>query len=236
VIGGAEDRTGDCALLRDFTELSGGADARIVLITTASGVPSESFTEYASAFRRLGVPDVRELRIDSQDQANGERTSVELARATGVFLTGGDQARLGSLVGSRANRIMRDRLTENTLAVAGTSAGATALGPEMILGGLERANDRLRTGPGLGLLPGAIVDMHFAQRQRLSRLVSAVRRQPSRLGIGIDEDTAIRVRHGRFVVLGRGAVVTVDAGPHGTRLHWLRAGDAFGLENLGPVR
>jgi cyanophycinase len=199
-------------------------------------VPSESFAEYASVFRRLGVPDVRELRIDSQDQANRERTSVELSRATGVFLTGGDQARLGSLVDTRANRIIRDRLAENTLAVAGTSAGATALGPEMILGGFEDANDGLRTGPGLGLFPGVIVDMHFAQRQRLPRLVSAVRRQPSRLGIGIDEDTAILVRHDRFVVLGRGAVVTVEARPRRTRLHWLRAGDAFGLESLSQIR
>ncbi|HLH58632.1 MAG TPA: cyanophycinase [Streptosporangiaceae bacterium] len=236
VIGGAEDRTGDCVLLRDFTELAGGAEARIVLITAASGAPADSFAEYASVFRRLGVPDVRELRIGGQDQANGERTGAELAAATGVFLTGGDQARLGPLVGSRTNRVLRDRLSASTLAVAGTSAGATALGPEMILGGLGRAGNRLRTGPGLGLLPGVIVDMHFAQRRRLPRLVGAVRRRPSHLGIGIDEDTAIRVRHGRFVVLGRGEVVTVDARPPGARLHWLGAGDAFDLRNLHPIR
>ena len=49
-------------------------------------------------------------------------------------------------------------------------------------------------GVGLGLLPEAVVDMHFTQRQRLPRLVTVVRRRPSLLGIGIDEGTAILVR------------------------------------------
>jgi len=73
--------------------------------------------------------------------------------------------------------------------------------------------------------------MHFTQRQRLPRLVSAVCRDPSRLGVGIDEDTAIHVRHGRFVVLGRGSVVVVDGCQDpATPPHRLRAGDTFDLE------
>src|SRR5450631_2427318 len=86
VIGGAEDRTGDCALLRVFAQRSGGAGARITLITTASG-----------------APDVCEQRLSDRDDCDGERALAGLARATGVFFTGGDQSRLGPLAGSRAN-------------------------------------------------------------------------------------------------------------------------------------
>jgi cyanophycinase len=159
-------------------------------------------------------------------------------------------------------------VADGSLAVAGTSAGATALGPVMILGGnvpgsgdndqegddqddQEMADDWLRMGPGLGLLPASVIDVHFTQRGRLPRLVAAVTRHPSHLGIGIDEDTAVLVRPGRFEVLGHGGVVTVDAVPApgpsaepaapgervpGMRLHRLRSGDVFDLERRRPLR
>ncbi len=268
VIGGAEDRASDCWLLQAFAELCGGAGARIVLITTASGNPAQSFATYLAAFCRLGIGDVRELRLDSHEQANSEQTHRTLARATGIFFTGGDQARLQFLARSRAILTLRDRVADGSLAVAGTSAGATALGPVMILGGnvrgsgdddqegddpddQEMADDRLRMGPGLGLLPASVIDVHFTQRGRLPRLAAAVARHPSHLGIGIDEDTAVLVRSGRFEVLGHGGVVTVDAVPvagpsaepaasgervRGMRLHRLRSGDAFDLERRRPLR
>lgn len=262
MIGGAEDRASDCRLLQSFAELCGGAGARIVLITTASGRPAQIFATYLAAFRRLGISDVRELWLDSHEQANSEETLAMLAQATGVFFTGGDQARLQFLASSRAIRTLRDRVTDGSLVVAGTSAGATALGRVMILGGdvrggdgdpdgQETADDRLRMGPGLGLLPTLVIDVHFAQRGRLPRLVAAVARHPSHLGVGIDEDTAVLIRSGRFDVLGRGEVVTVDALPvaapsdeaaasgermPGMRLHRLRADDAFDLERRRPLR
>jgi cyanophycinase len=243
VIGGAEDRAGDSALLRVFANLAAGAHgapgahgddraaARIVLVTTASGVPASSLASYSAAFRSLGVPDIRELHVASKHEADDDQTITELHKATGVFFTGGDQARLEVLVGSRTNQLLHDQLAVGAVVIAGTSAGATALGETMILGGTGGtggsggrppgpARDRdgaviagLRTAPGLGLLPGVIVDMHFAERQRLPRLVAAVLRQPSLVGLGIDEDTAVLTGPGRFEVLGRGTVTTVEARP-----------------------
>src|SRR5450755_4673223 len=235
VIGGAEDRTGEGALLRIFAERSGGTGARIALITMASGAPGALFAGYSAAFRRHGVPEVCELRLVNRDQCDGERTLTRLARATVVFFTGGDQSRLGPLAGSRAHLLLRDRLAAGTLVVAGSSAGATALGQEMILG--EDAADQPRTGPGLGLLPGAVVDMHFTQRRRLPRLVTAVRQRPSLLGIGIDEDTAILVRGRRFEVLGNGTVTTVEARGKrpDVRVRVSLAGGSFDLERRRPL-
>jgi cyanophycinase len=270
VIGGAEDRASDCRLLQAFAELCGGNSARIALITTASGRPAQSFATYQAAFRRIGTGDVRELWLDSHEQANSAETLATLAQSTGIFFTGGDQARLQFLAKSRAISTLRRLVADGSLAVAGTSAGATALGPVMILGGNVRGGsddrdgddrddqdaveDPLRMGPGLGLLPASVVDVHFTQRTRLPRLVAAVTRHPSHLGIGVDEDTAVLVQAGRFDVLGRGGVVTVEAAPAadppaaesvesagagervpGMRLHRLRTGDAFDLERRHPV-
>ena len=160
------------------------------------------------------------------------------------------------LVGSRANQLLRDRLAGSNLVIAGTSAGATVMGETMILGGScpasgnDTAASRPRTGPGLGLLPEVIIDMHFAERRRFPRLLAAVLRQPSHLGVGIDEDTAILVRPGQFDVLGSGAVLTIDASRAAAartarahhdrarfdvRLCRLHAGDAFDLHQREPA-
>ena len=142
-----------------------------------------------------------------------------------MFFSGGDQSRLRTLVGSRTNEILRDRLHAGGLVIAGTSAGATAMGRTMILGGEgpDVSAATVRTGPGLGLIPKALlIDMHFGERGRLPRLLSAVALDPDHLGVGIDENTGILVEGTRFEVLGTGVATVVDA-EHATVVH--AAGD-----------
>jgi cyanophycinase len=81
---------------------------------------------------------------------------------------------------------------------------------------------------GLGLLPGAVIDQHFSQRNRLGRLLLLVAESPSQLGIGIDEDTAAVIQpDGVLEVLGKGTVMVVD----GSRAQ----SDAFEVRARRPV-
>ena len=160
-----------------------------------------------------------------------------------MFLTGGDQSKLRTLVGSRVNDLLEERLDDG-LIVAGTSAGATAMGRTMILGGngSDVSAATVRTGPGLGLVPRALIDMHFGERGRLPRLLSAVALDPDHLGLGLDENTGILVDDTGFEVLGSGVATIVDAEDatvvhaagdtdpitlFGVRLHLLPAGCLF---------
>jgi cyanophycinase len=251
IIGGAEDRCCGSGVLERFAKMCGGGKARLVLVTTATGRPGQVLDEYEQVFRKLGVRHVRELPIRGRADADGSAAAATLDGATGVFFSGGDQSRLQTLVGSRINDQLRRRLGEG-LVVAGTSAGATALGRTMILGGhgAEVSTATVRTAPGLGLLPRALIDMHFGERGRLPRLLSAVALDPDRLGIGIDENTAICVQQDTFEVLGSGAVTVVDAqrAPvvhaasdsdpitlFDVRLHLLPAGCVFDLAARAPA-
>ena len=250
IIGGAEDRCCGAGLLETFVELCGGERARIVLVTTATGLPDQVRAEYEQVFRKLGVEEMSELRLHGRADADGDRAAAELSGATGVFFSGGDQSRLRTLVGSRANDVLREQLSRG-LVVAGTSAGATAMGTTMILGGQgpEVSAAAVRTGPGLGLVPKALIDMHFGERGRLPRLLSAVARNPGQLGVGIDENTAILVEGTGFEVLGTGVASVVDAQDatvvhpawdgdpitlYDVRLHLLPAGCRFDIENRAP--
>jgi cyanophycinase len=212
IIGGAEDRCCGAGLLERFVEFCGGDQARIVLVTTASEEPEQVLADYERVFRKLGVEHIYELRLRGRGDADSDHTADLLGKATGVFFSGGDQARLRTIVGSRTNDLLSDRLADG-LVIAGTSAGATAMGRTMILGGdgSEVAAASVKTGPGLGLLPKALIDMHFAERGRLPRLLSAVALDPDHLGIGLDENTGILVGPDGFEVFGTGVTTVVDA-------------------------
>jgi cyanophycinase len=201
-------------------------------------------------FQRLGAEKVIPLRLDSRDDANSDLAVGAIERATGVFFTGGDQLRITTVVGgSKVDSALHTRLAEGMI-LAGTSAGAAMMSGTMILGGdspgVTRAS--VRTGPGLEFLPGVLIDMHFAERGRLNRLLSAVALYPHELGLGIDEDTAILAEGDSFEVLGTGTVTVVDAGAAadirvpadgpialvGARIHVLSAGCRFELSGRRP--
>ncbi|MEV6928676.1 cyanophycinase [Dactylosporangium sp. NPDC051485] len=256
VIGGAESHDpGDDEILERFVLLAGGADAHLVVIATASLSPADREKEYAEVFHRLGAGRVTPLRLESREDANSDLAMAAIERATGVFFTGGDQLRITTVVGgSRVDSALHARLAEGMI-LAGTSAGATMMSSTMILGGslASVSTTSVHTGPGMEFLPSVLIDMHFAERGRLNRLLSAVAMFPHELGLGIDENTAILVKGDVFEVLGRGTVTVIDAGKAidiscasaeaggpialwGAQLHVLPAGHRFNLTDRSPMR
>ncbi|MEU7908188.1 cyanophycinase [Actinoplanes sp. NPDC049118] len=252
VIGGAERYgPGGTEILRRFVDLAGGPAAEIVVIATASAEPAVLEAEYAALFSRLGAGRVRALRLETRAQANEPAVIEALATATGVFFTGGDQLRITTVLGgTRTDSALQTLVHAGAVVLGGTSAGAAMMSGTMIIGGDGPgvARTSVRTGPGLEFLPGVLIDMHFAERGRLNRLLSAVALYPHELGLGIDEDTAILADGDCFEVLGTGAVIVVDAGAAGdirapsdgpialtgARVHVLPAGCRFELSGRRP--
>ena len=196
IIGGAEDKTGECLILKSFVDISGASKANIVIITTAAENPVEAGTQYKSLFTGLGAGNVSFLNIDTRDEAESESGVRLVSEATGIFFTGGDQLRITSILGGTKVYEMLHRAYESGAVVAGTSAGASAMSRTMIVEGNDNDPARkctLKMAPGLGLLEKALIDQHFHQRGRIGRLLCGVAENPSILGIGIDEDTAVRV-------------------------------------------
>ena len=214
VIGGAEDKVRDRVILSRFVALAGGADAIIVVVSTASSLGPEAGARYRQVFMELGASHVHPLHAVTRQQANDDSTIAEVADATGVFLTGGNQLRLSSTIGgTRLADAILDRFRHGAV-VAGTSAGASALSSHMIAFGASGATPKQRMAQiaaGLGVLPGVIVDQHFQQRNRLGRLLSLIAQNPSLLGLGVDEDTAGVVGPDHVMeVVGRGSITVVD--------------------------
>jgi cyanophycinase len=213
IIGGAEDKQGDCTILREFVRRSGGINARIIVMTVATELPREVGEDYMRIFERLGVEDVRIVDTVEREDANTSTYLEVIEKATGVFFTGGNQARITSVLrDTEIHKLLHKRLAEG-LVIGGTSAGAAMMPDMMIVEGDSETNPRIEIvemEPGMAFLPGVVIDQHFAQRGRIGRLLSAVAQQPVNLGFGIDENTAIVVTNNQIEVVGEGAITVLD--------------------------
>ena len=215
VIGGAEDKYNERRILKKFLELAGGDKAEVLIVPVASDFPEFAADVYTQAFRNLGVAKPRVLRATSRQDIVDADVDTLLDGVTGIFKTGGDQMRLVSLLGGTklADRI-RSTVRSSNIVLAGTSAGAAAMSTTMVVRGEPSSHpykSAVRLSPGLGFLKNIIIDQHFTERGRISRLVTAVSYNPYNLGIGIDENTAIILDgKGLLEVFGQGSITIVD--------------------------
>ena len=254
VIAGGALKADNAAVVEAFIDRAGGPeDARIAIISAASGYPSGSADGAAAMFARYGVEAERITPVklavmddpdtdgvDESDWAANADAPEEIAHvhaATGVWFTGGDQARLSTLLitedGTDTPMLaaLRARLDAGAV-IGGTSAGAAMMSPVMVARGdalpalLEAPlvvrpgedypeTERLVLAAGLGFFPYGVTDQHFGERARLGRLAraAAMQSEPRRLGGGVDENTALIVdlATDEAIVRGAGAVTILNA-------------------------
>jgi len=211
-IGGAEGKKKKSAILSRFVELCGQSDARIMVIPTASSL-NETGPQYRDLFKEMGARSMC-VAIETREDCHNAETVRKLEEATGIFITGGNQLRLSTILGGTPVARSIRRLNSSGVHVAGTSAGAAIVAEHMIAGGRSGPSPResgVELAPGLGLTNRVIVDQHFNQRQRMGRLLAALSFNPFACGLGIDENTAGFISpSGRMEVVGKGTITVVD--------------------------
>jgi len=224
-IGGNEDKgAGDHDETLDFVTEgilshvvaeSGGTDAFIVVIPTASKIPKEVGENYISAFDLLGCKNVEVLDIRKSEQAEEKELLEKVRKADCIMFSGGDQSRIVDIIGgTEMHQILIQRFQDESIVIAGTSAGAMAMANEMISGGsssesLLKGSVEMRDG--MSFLPGLIIDSHFIKRGRFGRLTEAVAKFPQLLGVGLAEDTGMIIKNcNHFTVIGSGMVIVFD--------------------------
>ena len=214
VLGGGDDDR----FLAHLATLLPDCNAPIEVLTTATRrQPARTAAAYAHSWHQLGCPHVRHLQVDENHPADDPATLARLRKAALVFMSGGDQERITDfLLGTEFLAILQQKYqSEAGFILAGTSAGASAVAEFMLVNGhgwRSLLAGHIEVKPGLGLLPGVLLDQHFAERGRYPRLMHAVLAQPTMLGVGLSEETGLIIRHGQPAeVFGEEAVVVVDA-------------------------
>lgn len=214
-IGGAEDRTSQSEILRRVLALAPPGNQEVGVLTTASGIPDDVFAAYKEAFEALGATAVHNLDVRDREGAQDPGMVELVCRCGTIFLTGGDQLRLTNILGgSPVLRAIREQRTAGTV-IAGTSAGAAAMSATMIYNG--NAADALRKGAvkmsvGLAFVDGIVIDSHFLERGRFTRLMEVGATNPEFAGIGVGENAAVIIHDGPVLeAIGKGHVIVVDS-------------------------
>ncbi len=251
IIGGG-DRSED--MMKRFVDLASKAgQGRIVVLPMASSTPEETGKNLVEEFQNLGVKEVvfyNFTRREAEDYARARW----LAGSGGIFFSGGDQSRITEAILDTPVHKMIVELYQQGAVIGGTSAGAAIMSELMITGDEARKPEEghefetIEAGNvilarGLGLIKTAIIDQHFATRQRHNRLISVIAGHPELLGIGIDEETAVIVNPDQsFDVIGNKNVIVYDAskaqitagprrsiGIRGMIMHVLMPGEKFSI-------
>ncbi len=214
-IGGNEDKEYDLEILTTLVSLVDSDCPKIEVITTATSLPKETGQDYVDAFSKKGKSSVGILNIADREDASSNKFLKRIKTADIIFFTGGDQLRLTSILGgSPVIEEIKRRYKEEFCIIAGTSAGAAAMSRTMIYGGeSHEAHQKgsVKLGEGIGFIDNIVIDTHFVERGRFSRLMHVVCLNPANLGIGLGEDTGIIIEKGHIIkAIGAGLVVIFD--------------------------
>ncbi len=252
-IGGAEDKGTDpetggvhrnnlnffeLGILKRIVEESGGPDARIEIITTASMIPYEVGNNYLDAFGKTGSTNLGLMHIRNREDALDPVYLERMKQADAVLFSGGNQMRLSTIFGGTdLLKCIHEKYRNDKFLVAGTSAGAMAMSKTMIYeGNATRAHFKgeVKLTTGLGFMDEVIFDSHFEKRGRFNRLAQAVSSNPSCIGIGLGEDTGMLVSNGSVMeAIGSGLVIIIDGHQiRHTNIADIPEGNPISIENL----
>jgi cyanophycinase len=243
-------------ILQTFIDLLTNKEPVIEVITTASGLPDETYKEYKKLFQQLGIQQVGHIHHRNRKEVLEDDLTERIRNAHGFYFTGGDQLRLTSFYGgTKFLTLLKEKYIARRIVIAGTSAGAMALSTPMIYGGSkekEQIGGEIQITTGMEFLKDVCIDTHFVFRGRFIRMAQVIVTNPTCIGIGLDEDTAIIVRNGNEAeVIGSGLVIVIDGfhihdsniedfGNHepvtikNLKMHILGAGEKYLIPQVNP--
>lgn len=243
-------------VLDAFKDATHKRDPVIEVVTTASSLGPESFEDYQKVFEKIGVNNVGHIHHNSREEVLLDSVMERLKNADGIFFAGGNQLKLtGFYGGTNFLTYLKSRYINEQLTIGGTSAGAMALSTPMIYAGNEEVQElggEIKVTTGLEFLKDVCIDTHFVHRGRFVRMAQVVVTNPTCIGIGIEEDTAIIIEHGlEMKVIGTGLVIVIkgfeikessikdfaEDKPITTRdlrVHLLADGDSYLIPQINP--
>ena len=262
IIGGGL-RGDNAAVWSRIVQLAGGEGARIAVFGAASSNPKNAGDANVARLNTYGAKAFAvPVASDSPAAADDPELAEAIRKAGGAYFAGGDQARITRALRrpDGSNTRVLDALWDMYRrggVIAGTSAGAAIMSSTMFYK-VDTVLSTLRQGvaegseiaPGLGFIGDDVfIDQHLLIRGRFARMLPAMLKKGYKLGLGIDENTAMVVGPDREVeVLGyRGALLldmteaTAQKGEFNVsnvKLSYLDNGDRFHLATgaITPAR
>jgi cyanophycinase-like exopeptidase len=213
LVGGFIDNHLDQSELKSFSEASGGADGRILVIST-------------------GFSNVLDAQEASVNLASALGTTTEVlvlppgstldpgiaANYTGIAVTSSDPAEISADALKPLYPLWRNGtpilLDDAAAMLAGKFYASQPVPPnEIPIKGVSASRDFLRSeveiSPGLGMLPVGL-ETHLMSGNRWGRLFSLAYEHPDLLAVGLNTDTSMIINSEGAVIQGNNVAIVLD--------------------------
>ncbi|MFD5253703.1 hypothetical protein ACFWM5_12825 [Streptomyces bobili] len=235
LIGGGSDESAADAVYGPFLRAASAGVPRVLCVLVDEGNGAELFARYDTLLRKAGdcTPVPLLLPLGEPFEPGALTADVDALLVCGGLTPAYREAFGGCL------DTLPALLAERGVPYAGFSAGAVIAARDAVLGGWlvdgvavcppDTAEDleEVEVRSGFGLVPFG-VDVHAAQWGTLARLAAVVAGGRLAHGVGIDENTVVRVADGRAYVAGLGRAHSVRPAPGaGVLVRSYGAGDSF---------
>lgn len=177
--GGHEVRSLQSLEITDFLHQAGVKNLVIIAFAMAETHWQQVWEQPEQMITLSGI-NITSLTLTNYTAA---LATARLSAADAIFMPGGIPAVLMErLVDTGCADLLQGSIDKQQLkVVGGASAGA------MVLGKMYGSNHK----PGLNIVDNHIIDVHFSNRGRMSRLQAVIDANHELTGIGIDEDTTL---------------------------------------------
>ncbi len=226
--------SGGAAGTKEFLELAGGSNARIVVIPTAAITQPTSKEQLDRACTTPNFSKLHCTVIHTTDPkvADTEEFVKPLLDATGVWLEGGRHWRLADAYLNTRTLKELFQLLDRGGVIGGGSAGATIQGSYMVRGSSNPDDNTIMMAPGhevgFGFFTNVTIDQHVDARHREDDLAPVMKAHPELLGLGLDQNASITVHGDVLLVNGPQRVAVWDGKDHdGKGYYYLHAGDTL---------
>ena len=218
-----------------FIEMSGGKNAHIVVIPTASvtkptnqaQLQEQYCTSAKSPFAGVSCTVIHTTDRSVADSAD---FVAPLTTATGVWIEGGRHWRLTDAYLDTRTLQELFKVLDRGGTVGGGSAGATVQGSYMVRGSSNPDDNTIMMAPGheigFGFFTNVTIDQHVDVRHRENDLAAVIKAHPALLCLGLDQSTSITVHGDKLTVNGPKRVAVWDGKDHGGKgYYYLQTGD-----------
>ncbi len=235
-IGGGED---SLQIFERIIKETGKKKPKICYMTVATTSPKEAAQKHKKFFKDMGMTNISIIHFDTRKEADLISNLVKIKSCNAIYIGGGDQLRLSSLLGgTKFLAMIKKRYYEDPMfIICGNSAGAAAMSDTMIISGSSQdalIKGELELTNGLNFIDNVFIDTHFTQRGRFGRLIQTLTYNPGVLGLGLSLDTGVVIYGGdELQVVGTGLVVIADGtGIQYTDLTEIENGDPITVEGI----
>ncbi|GGE62898.1 Type 1 glutamine amidotransferase-like domain-containing protein [Priestia taiwanensis] len=176
--------------VESFVHLSGGKEARLVLLTVKKGAWEKHVPRYTNQWEQLGVSSIHIIAVNNRTELSGEELEC-IKNATGIYIGGGHTETYHNVYAYDPVKTLLAEKYESGTPIAGCSAGALILPKTVVISPNDTDDQQMKVTEGIGFISSSLVAVHYSQWQEHEHIIRGMSEVGCREALCLDEEAAL---------------------------------------------